>query len=89
MQPSNDALTGMVEGLLYGYKAGLNLNDVIAAVLLPLFSKFLTVLRDLFQVSSGAAGSWSISNYGPRILKGDLVRPSTPYGAASFTYHVY
>ena len=28
--------------------------------------------RVLASVSSGAAGSWSLSNYGPRILKGDF-----------------
>lgn len=44
-------MIGVVEGLLYGYKAGLNLETTIAAV------------------GSGAAGSWSINNYGPRILK--------------------
>lgn len=43
-------MIGVVEGLLYGYKAGLNLDDVISAV------------------GSGAAGSWSINNYGPRII---------------------
>lgn len=44
-------MIGVVEGLLYGYKAGLNLEQVIAAV------------------GSGAAGSWSINNYGPRMIK--------------------
>eukprot|EP00455_Lapot_gusevi_P033358 TRINITY_DN3647_c0_g1_i1.p1 TRINITY_DN3647_c0_g1~~TRINITY_DN3647_c0_g1_i1.p1 ORF type:complete len:344 (+),score=115.73 TRINITY_DN3647_c0_g1_i1:99-1034(+) len=43
-------MIGVVEGLLYGYKAGLDLNTVIAAV------------------GSGAAGSWSINNLGPRII---------------------
>jgi len=43
-------IIGVVEGLLYGYKAGLNLEDVIKAV------------------APGAAGSWSLSNYGPRML---------------------
>lgn len=42
-------MIGVVEGLLYAYKAGLDLNEAIAAV------------------QTGAAGSWSISNYGPRI----------------------
>jgi len=44
-------MVGMVEGLLYGYKAGLDLNQVIEAV------------------GKGAAGSWSINNLGPRIVK--------------------
>lgn len=44
-------MIGVVEGLLYGYKAGLDLNDVIKAV------------------GAGAAGSWSINNYGPRMIK--------------------
>ena len=47
-------MIGVVEGLLYGYKAGLDLETVIKAV------------------GSGAAGSWSINNYGPRILKRDF-----------------
>ena len=42
---------GVCEGLLYGYKAGLNLDEVIAAV------------------GAGAAGSWSINNLGPRMIK--------------------
>lgn len=42
-------MIGVVEGLLYAQKAGLDLNEAIAAV------------------SAGAAGSWSISNLGPRI----------------------
>jgi len=44
-------MVGMVEGLLYGHKAGLDLNQVIEAV------------------GKGAAGSWSINNLGPRIVK--------------------
>eukprot|EP00771_Trimastix_marina_P001039 gnl/Trimastix_PCT/2084.p1 GENE.gnl/Trimastix_PCT/2084~~gnl/Trimastix_PCT/2084.p1 ORF type:complete len:298 (-),score=107.46 gnl/Trimastix_PCT/2084:215-1108(-) len=44
-------LIGVCEGLLYGYKAGLDMDAVIAAV------------------GGGAAGSWSLSNYGPRILQ--------------------
>ena len=40
--------------MLYGYKAGLNLDEVIAAV------------------GAGAAGSWSINNLGPRMLKRDF-----------------
>lgn len=46
-------MIGVVEGLLYAKKAGLDLGEVIKAV------------------ETGAAGSWSISNYGPRIVKGD------------------
>lgn len=47
--------SGMVavcEGLLYAYRAGLNLETVMESV------------------SQGAAGSWSLSNYGPRIIAG-------------------
>lgn len=44
-------MIGLVEGLLYGYKAGLNLEEVLAAV------------------GGGAAASWSLANYAPRILK--------------------
>ncbi|HEX4000069.1 MAG TPA: NAD(P)-dependent oxidoreductase [Pirellulales bacterium] len=47
--------SGMVavcEGLLYAYRAGLNLEKVMESV------------------SSGAAGSWSLTNYGPRIIGG-------------------
>eukprot|EP00742_Colponemidia_sp_Colp-10_P004884 GILJ01005217.1.p1 GENE.GILJ01005217.1~~GILJ01005217.1.p1 ORF type:complete len:341 (-),score=48.36 GILJ01005217.1:277-1245(-) len=47
-------MVGMVEGLLYAKKAGLDLNQVIAAV------------------GSGAAGSWSINNLGPRIVQGNF-----------------
>ena len=47
-------MIGVCEGLLYAYKAGLNPEDVIAAV------------------GAGAAGSWSINNLGPRIVKGDF-----------------
>ena len=43
-------MIGVCEGLLYGYKAGLDLNKVLESV------------------ASGAAGSWSLSNYGPRIM---------------------
>lgn len=46
-------MVGLVEGLLYGQKAGLNLEEVINTV------------------SQGAAGSWSLNNYGPRILRGN------------------
>lgn len=47
-------MVGVCEALLYGYRAGLELE---------------TVLR---SVSSGAAGSWSLSNLGPRIIGGDF-----------------
>ncbi|MFY9257073.1 MAG: NAD(P)-dependent oxidoreductase [Fuerstiella sp.] len=43
-------MIGVCEALLYGYKAGLNLDTVMKSV------------------SSGAAGSWSLSNLGPRII---------------------
>ena len=43
-------MVGVCEALLYGYKAGLDLNTVMQSV------------------SVGAAGSWSLSNLGPRIL---------------------
>jgi 3-hydroxyisobutyrate dehydrogenase len=49
--------SGMVavcEGLLYGFRAGLDLNKVLESV------------------ASGAAGSWSLSNYGPRMLAGNF-----------------
>lgn len=49
-------MVGLVEGLIYGYKAGLDLNQVLAAV------------------SAGAAGSWSLNNYTPRIFKRNFVR---------------
>jgi 3-hydroxyisobutyrate dehydrogenase len=43
-------MIGVCEGLLYGYKAGLDLETVLESV------------------ASGAAGSWSLSNYGPRMM---------------------
>jgi 3-hydroxyisobutyrate dehydrogenase len=43
-------MIGVCEALLYGYKAGLDLNTVLKSV------------------SSGAAGSWSLSNLGPKII---------------------
>jgi 3-hydroxyisobutyrate dehydrogenase len=43
-------MIGVCEGLLYAYKAGLDLNTVMQSV------------------ASGAAGSWSLSNLGPRII---------------------
>ncbi len=44
-------IIGAVESLLYAHKAGLNLDEVIAAI------------------GSGAAGTWTINNLGPRIVK--------------------
>jgi len=44
-------MIGVIEGLLYAYKAGLDLDEAIKAV------------------GSGAAGSWSINNLGPRIVQ--------------------
>lgn len=43
-------MIGVCEALLYGYKAGLDLEKVLESV------------------ASGAAGSWSLSNLGPRII---------------------
>jgi len=43
-------MVGLCEGLLYGYRAGLDLPTVMQSV------------------ASGAAGSWSLSNLGPRII---------------------
>jgi 3-hydroxyisobutyrate dehydrogenase len=47
-------MIALCEALLYGHRAGLDLEQTIATI------------------ESGAAGSWSLSNYGPRILKGDF-----------------
>jgi len=47
-------MIGVCEALLYGYRAGLDLETVMESV------------------ASGAAGSWSLSNYGPRMLSGDF-----------------
>ncbi|CEL92579.1 unnamed protein product [Vitrella brassicaformis CCMP3155] len=47
-------IIGVTEGLLYAYKAGLDVEATLKAV------------------SGGAAGSWSVTNYGPRILKRDF-----------------
>jgi 3-hydroxyisobutyrate dehydrogenase len=47
-------MIGVCEALLYGLRAGLDLDKVMESV------------------SSGAAGSWSLSNYGPRILDGNF-----------------
>jgi 3-hydroxyisobutyrate dehydrogenase len=43
-------MIGVCEALLYGYKAGLDLETVMKSV------------------STGAAGSWSLSNLGPRMM---------------------
>jgi 3-hydroxyisobutyrate dehydrogenase len=43
-------MIALCEGLLYAYKAGLDLNTVMQSV------------------GPGAAGSWSLANYGPRII---------------------
>ena len=47
-------MIGVCEGLLYAFKAGLDLNVVLQSV------------------SSGAAGSWSLSNLGPRMIAGNF-----------------
>jgi 3-hydroxyisobutyrate dehydrogenase len=47
-------MIGVCEGLLYAFKAGLDLNVVLESV------------------SSGAAGSWSLNNLGPRIIAGNF-----------------
>lgn len=47
-------MIGVCEALLYGYKAGLDLERVLESV------------------ASGAAGSWSLSSYGPRIIAGNF-----------------
>ncbi len=47
-------MIGICEALLYGYKAGLNLETVMQSV------------------SSGAAGSWSLSNLGARMIAGNF-----------------
>jgi len=47
-------MVGVCEGLLYGYKAGLDLETVMKSV------------------ASGAAGSWSLSNLGPRIIQNNF-----------------
>jgi 3-hydroxyisobutyrate dehydrogenase len=47
-------MIGVCEALLYGYKAGLDLETVMQSV------------------ASGAAGSWSLSNLGPRIMQNNF-----------------
>jgi 3-hydroxyisobutyrate dehydrogenase len=47
-------MIGVCEGLLYGFKAGLDLTQVLQSV------------------GSGAAGSWSLNNLGPRMIAGNF-----------------
>jgi 3-hydroxyisobutyrate dehydrogenase len=47
-------MIGVCEALLYGYKAGLDLTQVLQSV------------------GSGAAGSWSLNNLGPRMIAGNF-----------------
>jgi len=47
-------MISVCEALLYGYKAGLNLETLMQSV------------------SSGAAGSWALSNLGPRMIAGNF-----------------
>jgi 3-hydroxyisobutyrate dehydrogenase len=47
-------MIGVCEALLYAYRAGLDLEEVLASV------------------GGGAAGSWSLTNYAPRMLEGDF-----------------
>lgn len=47
-------MIGVCEALLYGHRAGLDLNVVLQSV------------------GSGAAGSWSLTNLGPRIINGNF-----------------
>ncbi|WP_435006732.1 NAD(P)-dependent oxidoreductase [Tundrisphaera lichenicola] len=47
-------MIGVCEGLLYGYRAGLDLNTVLQSI------------------GSGAAGSWSLNNLGPRMIAGNF-----------------
>lgn len=47
-------MIGVCESLLYGYKAGLNLETMLQSV------------------GPGAAGSWSLSNLGPRIMQNNF-----------------
>jgi 3-hydroxyisobutyrate dehydrogenase len=47
-------MIGVCEAILYGHKAGLDLEKVLESV------------------ASGAAGSWSLSNLGPRIIAGNF-----------------
>src|ERR1700677_1336560 len=47
-------MIGVCEALLYGHRAGLDLNQVLQSV------------------STGAAGSWSLNNPGPRMIAGNF-----------------
>lgn len=47
-------MMGITEALVYGMKAGLNIEDMLKSI------------------SSGAAGSWSLSNLAPRVVKEDF-----------------
>lgn len=47
-------MVGICEALLYGYRAGLDLEQVMKSI------------------ASGAAGSWSLSNLGPRIINNNF-----------------
>jgi 3-hydroxyisobutyrate dehydrogenase len=47
-------MIGVCEALLYGFKAGLDLNTVLQSV------------------GTGAAGSWSLNNLGPRMIAGNF-----------------
>jgi 3-hydroxyisobutyrate dehydrogenase len=47
-------MIGVCEALLYGHKAGLDLEQVLQSV------------------GTGAAGSWSLNNLGPRIIAGNF-----------------
>ncbi len=47
-------MIGVCEAIVYGMKAGLNVEDVLKSI------------------SSGAAGSWSLSNLAPRMIQGDF-----------------
>lgn len=47
-------MVGVCEALLYAYRAGLDIEQVLKSV------------------SSGAAGSWSLSNLAPRMVQGDF-----------------
>lgn len=47
-------MVGVCEALLYGFRAGLDVEKVLQSV------------------GGGAAGSWSLNNLGPRIVKGDF-----------------
>ena len=48
------AMVGMAEGLVYAYRAGLDIDSVLASV------------------STGAAGSWALSNLAPRAIAGNF-----------------